>query len=449
MGSGFASVLLLLLVLILGAMAQANLSAHKAYAAAPLEAHGTFQIGDVFIPGYDGRVFWFLPNGTLNHVITGLDGRYSTGMAFDSTGRLYVTDPEFPPGIETVRVFNVDGSAAGTFGSGYNAPIAVVFDAAGNAYVASNVDNDILQFDSAGNLIDSFDVTVSNGINDIDLASDQCTLFYSDDSWVRRYDVCNDTQLSTFSGLDGYSYSVRILPDGRVLAVDGNLHLLNASGSRIKTYDIGGCMFGVSLDPDGKSFWAFSFGSDAHSKIDIETGEMIETLKAGGIPDYFVDWFVPCDTITGAIAVFGELRAAAPLYSLNLFEGSSPSDLVVDLNQEINAVAETSNLGVESATFRWINPIGDTIRTEIVSLSLDGQKAIAEDHFSPNEPGRWIVEADFGNGQVIQKELDIAFNVIPESPIGSIAAIVSAVTALLGFNGIRAYRRKKTEYPNN
>src|SRR2546422_7927654 len=315
--------------------------ATKAFAITPIQAHDTFQVGDVFIPGFDGRVFWFLPNGTLNQVITGLEGRYSAGMAFDSSGRLYVTDPEFYTGNGTVKVFNTDGSFAGTFGSGYyRDPASIVFDAAGNAYVGQfSGTGDILKFDSAGNLVDSFAVEVGNGINDIDLASDQCTLYYSDNFTVKRYDVCTQTQLPNFSG--GGDYSVRILPDGRVLAVDGDIHLFNASGSLIKTYDIpydGGCMFGISLDPDGRSFWAFSFGSAAHSKVDIETGEILATLSGPGTPS----WFNPCDTIIGAIAVFGELRAATPMYGLDLFEGASPSDLAINLNDKLTAVAQTS-----------------------------------------------------------------------------------------------------------
>ena len=81
-------------------------------------------------------------------------------MAFDSTGKLYVTDF----GGNGVTVFDTDGSRIGPFG-GTNFgqhPESIVFDA-------------------AGNLLARFDVaTETGGGSDwIDLAPDQCTLFYT------------------------------------------------------------------------------------------------------------------------------------------------------------------------------------------------------------------------------------------------------------------------------
>ena len=127
-------------------------------------------------------------------------------------------------------------------------------------------------------------------------------------------------------------------------------------------------------------------------------------------------------------------------YGLSLFEGSSPSDMIADLNQGVTAVAETSNF-IGFATFRWINPSGDPVRTEVVPLSVAGEKAVASDTFEPDAIGRWTVIADFGDEEEIVKTLDIRFNVIPESPLGALALIGSSLAALGGFVYFRQSRK--------
>jgi len=250
----------------------------------------------------------------------------------------------------------------------------------------------------------------------MDLGADQCTMLYV----AGQFDVCSGTQISSFP----QGGAARILPNGDLLVSGGDFILLeDSSGGLLRTYDIG-CNRGLSINPDGKSFWTFASG-----KVDFETGNVLEFYKELHTPD----GLYLCDAFVGEVAVFGELRAATPVYDLGLFEDASPSDSVLDLNQEVQSVAETSNLNLESATIRWINPFGESVRSEIVPLSLSGQKATASDKFSPDQVGRWTVEADFGNGEVIQKTLDISFNVIPESPIGIIAMIGSSFVALVGF----------------
>ena len=71
-----------------------------------------------------------------------------------------------------------------------------------------------------------------------------------------------------------------------------------------------------------------------------------------------------------------------------------------------------------------------------MSLSLTGQ---AEDTFKPDEVGKWTVFADFGNGVVKQQTFDVRLLVIPESPIGPIALVVSSFAAL------GAYMKFKTK----
>jgi hypothetical protein len=51
-----------------------------------------FTIGDVFVAVGSGRVQWRRPDGTLVATLDTTRGGFTTGMSFDSSGRLYVTD---------------------------------------------------------------------------------------------------------------------------------------------------------------------------------------------------------------------------------------------------------------------------------------------------------------------------------------------------------------------
>jgi hypothetical protein len=123
-------------------------------------------------------------------------------------------------------------------------------------------------------------------------------------------------------------------------------------------------------------------------------------------------------------------------YDLNLFEGIAASDLVASVGDELEAIAETDDPLVSEVTFRWIDPSDIVDRT--VTVPLAGGSA--SDTFVPDEKGAWKVEADFGNGKVIQVTLDISFFVLPESPIGSLALIASTLASLGAF----AFFRKRT-----
>ena len=135
----------------------------------------------------------------------------------------------------------------------------------------------------------------------------------------------------------------------------------------------------------------------------------------------------------------GEIRGQIliPNYDLNIFEGTNPSDLILDLDQEARAVANTTDPLVSQVNFTWNNPSGDPVTTELVSLSLTGH---AEDTFKPDIVGRWTVYADFGNGVVKQQTLDVRLLVIPESPIGLIALVGSSFAALGAYMKFRLIR---------
>lgn len=114
-----------------------------------------------------------------------------------------------------------------------------------------------------------------------------------------------------------------------------------------------------------------------------------------------------------------------PTYTLTLLEGTSPSDGVVTMGQEVKAVATTNNLNIGEVTFRWIAP--NTIVAEQTIAELHSP---AEDTYAPGEPGGWTVEADFGNGVVLTENMNVPFLVLPESAIGNVVLVGSSLAAL-------------------
>lgn len=261
----------------------------------------------VNVPFEDGHVFAAVGNGQVQHydaagnlleVLNSNLGGFTTGMATDSAGNLYVTNFSLAlvsrftgPGVphnHTVH-FNTDpGSSVES----------ILFDRQGNIYVGqADGTRDILKFDAAGNLLQRYDVaTEDRGSDWIDLAADQQTMFYtSEGNTVKRFDVANNVQLSDFSTtLPGsIAYALRLLPGGGMLVADTEVIVrLDSTGSVIQAYDAPGedTWFALNLDPDGTSFWSGNFGTSNFYKFDIQTG----ALLAG-----------PFNTGTGAFTLFG------------------------------------------------------------------------------------------------------------------------------------------------
>jgi hypothetical protein len=280
---------------------------------APAGAVAPFGVGDVFAGVGNGVIKHFSPTGTLLDTLnTGTGCGEDLGMGFDGAGNLYATAAFGSCGTGKVVKFDNQGNLIGPFGSGYSdSTESISIDKANNVYVGQpDGTRDILKFDAAGNPSGSFDVpTEDRGSDWIDLASDQCTMFYtSEGTKVLRYDVCTNTALADFAtGLPGTLYALRILPDGGVLVADSqDVKRLDSSGTDIGTYPKpateSSFFFALNLDPDGQHFWTAAYSSGMIYKYALDPpGQPVFSFDGGRV-----------GCCLSGLAVFGESTAGGP-----------------------------------------------------------------------------------------------------------------------------------------
>ncbi len=252
-----------------------------------------FGVGDVFASIGNGFVRHYSADfGTFEDLDTGVGG-YTTGMTFDASGNLYVTCWS----ANTVRKFNgLTGALLGDFGSGYGpAPESIVRDAAGDFYVGhqDGISDNLLKLSGAGNPLGTFDpIGEDSGVDHIDLAADQSTMFYtSQGRAIKRFDVVGNAQLADFATLpgSGVAHAFRLLVGGGLLVADEtNIKRLDALGSVVQTYDISGVngWYSVALGLGGSTFWAGDFDSGDFHQFDLEDGSILRSVSTES-PDLF------------------------------------------------------------------------------------------------------------------------------------------------------------------
>jgi hypothetical protein len=269
-----------------------------------------FQKGDVFAGVGTGRIKHFSPTGTLIETLDTTTGSSEDlGMCFDSVGNLYTTD-SFGSANTMSKFSNTGALLLANFGSGFDQnPESCIVDNTQNVYVGQPDGlRKVLKFNTSGTPLASFAPTTQNrGTDWIDLASDQCTLFYtSEGTSIKRFNVCTNTQLTDFaSGLPTSCFALRIRPNGEVMAAcDTQVIRLNSSGSVTQTYPISGeFIFALNLDPDGTHFWTGGYFTGNVFKVDIATGSGTNApLFNAGI----------LGTAMSGITVFGEITASQP-----------------------------------------------------------------------------------------------------------------------------------------
>jgi hypothetical protein len=248
-----------------------------------------YATGDVFAGVGGGNVSQFTPTGTLkNTLLTTTGSSEETGMCFDSSSNLFVTNFE----DSSVSKFDSNGNLIAAHWATFpGSPESCVVNNAGDIFFGGGGLSSIYEYSdsgTSGTLVNSWPVTTQDRGSDwLDLSADQCTMQYtSEGDSILRFNVCTGTQLSNFSdGLPGPCYANRIIPGsgGEVLvACTSQAILLSSTGVTLKSYTISGesFLFALNLDPDGTSFWTAGYETGNIYRIDIATGTVITTFNA-------------------------------------------------------------------------------------------------------------------------------------------------------------------------
>jgi sugar lactone lactonase YvrE len=329
-----------------------------------------FALGDVFVgragppPGMkliENEIGHYTSNGTRTDILDLASndlGIAVTGACFDGSGNLYAT--AFTN--HALSKFNKEGILLkSTWGQRQGSdpidllPESCVVDAAGNVYVGeatitglpSEVAK-IFKFNAAGDLLATYaPQTEDKGIDWIDLADDQCTMYYtSEGGSVKRFNVCTNRQLPDFAEhLAAPCFALRIRSNGEVLVACTRVYRLDRTGKVIQTYTNSYQLpyFALNLDPDGHSFWsADSFGQDVYH-YDIETGAVL-THFYGTLTSVN-----DLDQMAG-LAVYGELRAAQSP------SGSTPTPTATDTPLPTNTQVPPTASPTDTATDTPVPP---------------------------------------------------------------------------------------------
>ena len=301
-----------------------------------------YQVADVFAGVGNGQIKHFSSTGVqLDTLNNGTGSFEQTGMAFDPAGNLYSTN--FSAG--SASKFNNSGTLLGAFGSFTGSPESIVRDQAGNFYVGQvNGSTEVRKFNAAGNLLATFSPAIEDrGTDWIDLAADQCTLFYtSEGALIKRFNVCTNTQLPDFgtSPNGGFNFALRIRPNGEVLvAATTAVYRFNSAGAVIQTYPFpSNFLFALNLDPDGTTFWTGDINTGAIFRVNIASGAVVTTFNSA-----------PFSTMAG-LAVFGEITVAQDTTRPSCTIARSGTTTNVTFRDTGSGLAAINVLGTRNAT---------------------------------------------------------------------------------------------------
>lgn len=117
----------------------------------------------------------------------------------------------------------------------------------------------------------------------LDVAADQCTVYYAGSSRLVIWDVCRNSEPAPFGELrfDPTQAALRLLGDGTfIVTYLSDIFHVDSSGNTIRSYGIPSR--GIALDVGGTAFWAGA-GSTVF-KIDVATGAILARADVPGSP---------------------------------------------------------------------------------------------------------------------------------------------------------------------
>ena len=115
-----------------------------------VSADGTIYVADYF----GGKVDRYSADGTPLGQFVATSLTATDFIAFDASGNLYVTGTDFV--IEVVRRFSPTGAALGDFVPEFAGAAGIAFDSTGNLYVSSFINNTVEKFSPSGTDLGTF-----------------------------------------------------------------------------------------------------------------------------------------------------------------------------------------------------------------------------------------------------------------------------------------------------
>ena len=251
-----------------------------------------FAPGDVIVSGtiplpglqqFEAEIIQYDRQGQLKTVLVDQSpGDGFTRLEFSPTGVLYTSS--------TGGIVTVSPTGQITPGIYGHIPYRSLSFAADGTLLAGYIAGILKRFGPSGAVLQSYHLP-DDAIS-IDLAADQCTAYWLGPG-IRRFDVCQGTQLPDFTSVDGSDF--RLLPAGGVaISRFSTVDIYDANGALLRS--IPGSGGALALDPDGTSIWLAEGGS--LFKFDMATGNTL----IGPIQTGFVG-------VLG-LTVYGEPRAA-------------------------------------------------------------------------------------------------------------------------------------------
>lgn len=274
-----------------------------------------------------------------------------TGMCFDAAGNLYTTNFQ----LNTMsKLDNTGRVLQESWGGPFDEhPESCVVDGKGDIYVGQpDGTHTILKFDKDGNLLATFEAqVVGRGTDWIDLAADQCTMFYtSEGPNIGRFNVCTNTQMPDFcTNCGNRLFALRIHPaTGDVFVADGLAYLVrrfNSAGVEIQTYPVPKPQpsigfefpFALNLDPDGASFWTARYFGGEIFRFDIASGAVLTLFNVDPIPNSFIN--------VSGLVIFGEITAGRETFCSDTIDNDQDGKIdCADEDCALNPVCSPEHL---------------------------------------------------------------------------------------------------------
>ena len=233
----------------------------------------------------------FAPDGTAKGVLA--DSAGAGPLCFDPSGEHLVA-----PGT---GLYDSTGTRLASAWASVTPVGDCTVDRAGNVYLAGGPVHrrpltgraTIRKFDLTGHPLGSYDVaatgyTYGRAVYSLDLAADQCTIYYGLDGGedIQRYDVCTQHAAAAVRRRGLPCDQLRVRPNGQVaVTCDTYGELLDASGTRAMNFanpsdppSTSGRF--AALDADGTSFWMGTLAG-LLARYDIASGQRLDRWTAG------------------------------------------------------------------------------------------------------------------------------------------------------------------------